>query len=315
MTLQQLRYFVEIARCRNFTRAAQRLAIAQPALSQSIAALEGELDARLFQRHPRGVDLTDAGQRLFDRCSQLLDAFDQLKPQVSGVAMRPSGRVRLCIAGSLAGAVFAPLLDALAQRHPDIELDVSDGLSSEVRAQVESGRVDLGLMPSAAEAEGLVALPVLEEAFVVVGPRNQPWDVEADAVPFTTLAAWPLALPDRAHDLRKIVERTASAAGVAVNLRFEINSPLLRLALAKAGMAYAVLPNTACLDALAAQTVAARPIVNPTMRRTQALVWAQDRPPTIATAAVRDTLADVLAALVERGLVVGRTIHASHKPA
>ena len=67
MTLQQLRYFVEIARCRNFTRAAQRLAIAQPALSQSIAALEGELDAKLFQRHPRGVDLTDAGQRLFDQ--------------------------------------------------------------------------------------------------------------------------------------------------------------------------------------------------------------------------------------------------------
>jgi LysR family nitrogen assimilation transcriptional regulator len=313
MTLQQLRYFAEIARCRNFTRAAQRLAIAQPALSQSIAALEDEFDAKLFQRHARGVDLTDAGRRLFELCPQLLDAFDLLKQQVSGSIKNPAGRVRLCIAGSLASAVIAPLLLELERRYPDIELDVSDGLSSQVRGQVESGRADLALMPSAAEAEGLVAVPVLEEAFVVVGPHTQPWPSEANPVPFETLAAWPLTLPDRAHDLRKIVERTAAMAGIMVNLRFEINSPPLRLALAKAGLAYAVLPNTACLDALAAQTVAARPIVDPSMRRTQALVWAQDRPPTAATAVVRDTLIEVIAQLVECGLVAGRTIRASHK--
>lgn len=313
MTLQQLRYFAEIARCRNFTRAAQRLAIAQPALSQSIAALEDEFDAKLFKRHARGVDLTDAGRRLFELCPQLLDAFDLLKQQVSGALKHPAGRVRLCIAGSLASAVIAPLLLELGQRYPDIELEVSDGLSSQVRGQVESGRADLALMPSAAEAEGLVAVPVLEEAFVVVGPQAQPWPVEANPVPFETLAAWPLALPDRAHDLRKIVERTAAAAGITVNLRFEINSPSLRLALAKAGLAYAVLPSTACLDALAAQAVAARPIVDPSMQRTQALVWAQDRPPTVATAVVRDTLIEVMAQLVQRGLVAGRSIHASHK--
>jgi LysR family nitrogen assimilation transcriptional regulator len=313
MTLQQLRYFAEIARCHNFTRAAQRLAIAQPALSQSMAALEGEFDTKLFERHPRGVDLTDAGQRLFERCPQLLDAFDLLKQQVAGKSVSPAGRVRLCIAGSLASAVVAPLFLEMAQRYSDVELEVTDGLSSEVRREVETGRADLALMPSAVEAHGLVAVPVLEEAFVVVGSRSAPWPSASLEIAFETLAGWPLALPDRAHDLRKVVERTAVAAGVTLNVRFELNSPPMLVALAKAGLAYAVLPNTACLDALAAQTIMARPIVRPALRRTQALVWAQDRPPTVATAAVRDTLVQVIAALVKRGLVAGRTIEASHK--
>lgn len=313
MTLQQLRYFAEIARCRNFTRAAQRLAIAQPALSQSMAALEGEFDTKLFERHARGVDLTEAGQRLFKRCPQLLDAFDLLKQQVSGRGSSPAGRVRLCIAGSLASAVVSPLFLEVAQRYPDIELEVSDGLSSEVRSHVEAGRADLALMPGAAEAQDLDALPVLEQEFVIVGSHAMPWPNSAGEIAFDTLAAWPLALPDRAHDLRKIVERTAASAGLSLNVRFELNSPPMLVALAKAGLAYAVLPTTACLDALEAGTVVARPIVSPSLRRTQALVWSHDRPPTAATAAVREVLVEVVGALVMRGVVAGRIIVPSHK--
>lgn len=308
MTLQQLRYFAEIARCRNFTRAAQRLAIAQPALSQSISALEGEFDVRLFERHPRGVDLTEAGQRLFERCPQLLDAFDLLKQQVSGKITSPAGRVRLCLAGSLASAMVAPLFLEVAQRYPDVELEVTDGLSSEVRGQVETGRADLALMPGAVETHGLESLPLLEEEFVIVGSRAIPWPSTANEIAFDTLASWPLALPDRAHDLRKIVERTAASAGLSLNVRFELNSPPMLVALAKAGMAFAVLPNTACLDALAADTVATRTIVSPSLRRTQALVWSHDRPPTVAAMAVREVLVDVLRMLVTRGLVAGRII-------
>lgn len=313
MTLQQLRYFAEIARCRNFTRAAQRLAIAQPALSQSMAALEGEFDARLFERHARGVDLTEAGRRLFDRCPQLLEAFDRLKQQVSGRDERPAGRVRLCIAGSLAAALVAPLFVDVARRHPAVDLEVTDGLSSEIRSQIETGRADLALMPGAVEVHGLDARPLIEEAFVVVGARAGPWPSDEREIAFEKLATWPLALPDRAHDLRKIVERTAAAAGVSLNVRFELNSPPMLVALAKARLAFAVLPHTACLDALASGTVSARPIVSPPLRRTQALVWSRDRPPSMATAAVREVLVEVVSALVSRGLVTGRIVAPTHK--
>lgn len=314
MKLQQLRYFVEIARSGSFTRAAQHLAIAQPALSQNIAALEYELGAKLFDRHARGVVLTDAGHRLHQRAQEALTGFDGLKGHVSGQETRPAGRVRLCIAGSLAAMVIAPLLRELERRHPEIDLGVSDGLSSEVRMQVESGRAHLALMPSAAELFGMASLPVFEEQFLLIGACKA-MAGEPAQVALSTLAGRALAAPDRAHDLRKILERAGSTAGIDLDVRYELNSPAMLIAVAKAGLAHAILPHSACVEALAAGSVASRPIVAPELCRVQAVVWSQDSPPTPATAAVRDALVGIVGALVRAGTLQGRCVGTGHKAA
>ena len=305
MKLQQLRYFVEIARSRSFTRAASNLAIAQPALSQNIAALEGEIGAKLFERHAKGVDLSTAGQRLLARSQDLLAAFDGLKEHVTAQPERVSGQVRLCIAGSLAAVVIAPLLRALAAQHPQIDLRVSDGLSSEIRAQVESGRAHLALMPSGAELQGMASLPLFEERFLLFGACEEMAHAPAQ-VTFVSLADRALALPDRAHDLRKIVERSASQAGIRLDVRYELNSPAMLVAVAQQGLAFAILPNSACVEAVAAGLIAARPIVAPELSRVQALVWPEASPPAPAAAAVRDALVGVVEALVARGALQGR---------
>jgi LysR family nitrogen assimilation transcriptional regulator len=210
ITLRQLRYFVEVAQSRSFSQAAQRLLVAQPALSQNISSLEKELGVTLLERHARGVDLTPAGQRLLAGAHQVLTKTASLKELAAGKAQDPSGPVRLSVAGSLSSVIVGPLLRSVATQYPGILLTIQEGLSFEVRTHVESGRSQLALMPSPSEVPGIDSLSVFEERFILVGSpvsmRRKP-----KTVTFAQVTELPLALPDGAHDLRKIVERAANA--------------------------------------------------------------------------------------------------------
>ncbi|TWD72380.1 LysR family transcriptional regulator [Variovorax beijingensis] len=312
ITLRQLKYFVEIARSRSFSRASQRLQIAQPALSQNIAALEDELGAKLFVRHAKGVDLSPEGQRLYDRSLDLIASFDTLRGEVHDRDALPAGAVRLMVAGSVAGVVIAPLLHAVATSYPDIRLTVSDALSSEARREVEAGHAQLALMPSPAELQGMEAVPVFEEHFMVYGAaklmRREPAEIA-----FAELARRPLAAPDRAHDLRKIIERAAIAIDQPLDVQYELNSPPMLVAVVKEGLAYAILPPSSCIEAVAAKSIVGRPIAGTNLSRVQAIVWPQERPLSPAAVAVRDLLAQVVRQRLEAGLLYGRLIEPGHK--
>ncbi|SDY34603.1 transcriptional regulator, LysR family [Variovorax sp. YR266] len=314
ITLRQLRYFVEIANSRSFSRAAEHLSIAQPALSQNISALEADLDVILFKRHARGVGLSDAGQLLLTESVQLLARADSLKARLAGREVRPSGVVRLSIVGSLAGALMGPLVRAIAQDYPDIELTVREGLSSEVRAQVESGAAHLAVMPSPSELQGMESLPIFEESFMLFGARAAMRRLPPE-IPFAQVAALPLAEPDRAHDLRKIIERVANATGHKLDVRYELNSPALLVSVVREGLAYSVMPPSACQDAVTSKAIVGQRVVTPELTRMQAIVWPRDRPLGLAATAVRCTLIDVVHRLLQEGQLQGRiaSASASHK--
>jgi LysR family nitrogen assimilation transcriptional regulator len=312
ITLRQLRYFVEIAQSRSFSRAAEHLLVAQPALSQNIAALEADLGARLFKRHAKGVELSPAGQRLLVRAQELLARAEALKDQVEGRDVLPSGLVRLSIAGSVASVLVAPLLRSMAEDFPAIRLRIAEGLSSEVRSQIESGQAHLALMPSPSELQGMESQPVFEERFMLFGAlaamRRRPRQL-----PFSVAAALPLAAPDGAHDLRKIVERAANALDRKLDIRYELNSPALLVAIVKEGLAYSIMPPSACVEAVAARSVVGREIIDPELSRVQAMVWPRDRPLTPAAEVVRDGIVRIVHELLADGVLHGRPVGATHQ--
>ncbi|MDA7416773.1 LysR family transcriptional regulator [Xenophilus arseniciresistens] len=311
ITLRQLRYFVHIARNRSFSRAAQQLGIAQPALSQNIAALEESLGARLFERHAKGVDLSPEGQRLYERAVQLIGHVDALRHDIHGHDALPTGPVRLIMAGSVAAVLIAPLLREITLRYPGIRLAVSDSMSFEARLQVEAGHADLALMPNASEMQGMDAMPVFEEHFMVYG-APQTMQREPPSIDFARLARWPLAAPDRAHDLRKLIERAALAIDQPLDVRHELNSPAMLVSVVREGLAYAVLPPSSCAEAVAAGVIVGRPIADASLSRVQAIVWPQARPLSAAAAAVRDLLAEVASQQLRAGLLYGRAITPAH---
>jgi LysR family nitrogen assimilation transcriptional regulator len=306
ITHRQLKYFVEIARSGSITTAATTLGIAQPALSNHIATIEEELGVVLFERHARGVKLTAEGQRLLDRAGSILRQLDRLKDDVRNGGGQPRGPVSLCIAGAVASVLAAPLYRVLESEFPDVRLLLTTGMSTEARGLVESRRVDLALMPTAFELPGLEAHGVFEEAFYLFG-SSELFEGESGPIRFADIGMRPLVAPDRDHDLRKLIERTALSLNCPLNVRYELNSTELSRALVSEGLACSIMPRNA-YPQLAGSDVVAREVIEPTLTRTQSVVWAADNPLTPAGEAVRKALLQVAASLIEQGTLKARIV-------
>ncbi len=312
ITLRQLRYFVTIARERTLSRASDRLGVAQPALSQNLASLEDALGAPLFARHAKGVTLLPTGQRLLGEAQRLLDEVDLLPALVAGEGAQPRGRVRVAIAGSLSGVIVAPLLGLTAERLPRVELVLTDGLSLDVRRQLQAGTLDLALMPGASGLYGVESEPLLEEHFLLFGAP----EVMAHLPQRLTLAqalAQPLVALDRSHDLRQLIERAAESAGLQPKVVNELNSPPMLMSVAATGRCCTIMPFGPSHDAMASGALAGRPIAARQLSRVQSLVWPTAKVPDPAVDAVRGLLIEVVRTALRKGLLRGRVLVPSHK--
>ena len=161
--LRRLRYFVAVATERNFTRAAERLHVAQPALSRQVRLLERELGVELLRRTTHEVTLTDAGQFLLERAPGLLNATDDLWRAVKGFAAGERGSVVLGY-GTSAGYETAPrLLEAVADEAPGLEIGTRVMATADILDAVGEGALDAGLVRCPPARDGLEAHVVRHE--------------------------------------------------------------------------------------------------------------------------------------------------------
>jgi DNA-binding transcriptional LysR family regulator len=194
--LRRLRYFVAVATERNFTRAAQRLHVAQPALSRQVRLLERELGVELLRRTTHEVTLTDAGRFLLERAPAVLTATDDLWRGVRSFAAGEQGSVALGY-GTSAGYETAPrLLEAVAQRLPALEVDARVMATAEILEAVAAGTLDVGLVRCPPASEGIAAHVVRREQQGVLVRRDHPL-AAGNAVALDQLGDAPLLLHPR----------------------------------------------------------------------------------------------------------------------
>jgi DNA-binding transcriptional LysR family regulator len=141
-----LRYFLAVARERNFTRAAERLHVAQPALSRQVKLLEEELGVELLHRTTHEFELTEAGEFLLERGTALTSAADELSESVRRFGSGEQGTVSVAYGASASYETAPRLLAALAEREPDIALNTSVGATPDILAGVGDGSIDLGVV-------------------------------------------------------------------------------------------------------------------------------------------------------------------------
>lgn len=210
MDLRHLRYFVAVAEERHITRAAHRLGIQQPPLSQQIHALEAEIGGKLFVRVPRGVELTDAGRLLLAEAYDILASVER-----AGAIARQAvgGHVGKLSIGFTTSAVLHSLVPdiirAFREALPNVVLDLQEGNAAVLTEQVQAGALDAGfLRVPVARPTGLNFLRLLDEELVVVLPVGHP---------LADTAHYPLELVSLAAE-RFILVRRPSAPGIYANL-------------------------------------------------------------------------------------------------
>src|SRR4051812_40223807 len=168
MELRHLRYFVAIAEERSFTRATERLWVAQPGLSTQIRKLESELGVQLFERHTRGVDLTDAGEVLLERARAALAAADVAAGTGRHLEAGLLGRVRVGVSTDARWHGASMLLARFARDYDGVELSVLEGTGGALWRDLRDGRLDALLGPSAFASPDLHALDLGSEPWVVL---------------------------------------------------------------------------------------------------------------------------------------------------
>ncbi|MEV0094791.1 LysR family transcriptional regulator [Streptomyces sp. NPDC050738] len=208
MELRQLNYFVTVAEELHFGRAAERLHIVQSAVSQQVRRLERELGADLFDRSPRHVRLTGAGERLLPEARAVLAAAERAR---AAVAVQPGLRLGT---GTGLGAHLDRILGALAELSPGTSVELTSSPARERLEQVADGRLDAAFVRSPEPAPGLRIHPVWEDRLVAAVPAAHPAATGAD-VSLGELAELPLTLTDRRHNpaLVDLVVNACQSAG------------------------------------------------------------------------------------------------------
>jgi DNA-binding transcriptional LysR family regulator len=174
MELRQLEYFVTVAEERHFTRAAQRLHVAQSGISASIRSLERELEAELFIRSTRSVELTDAGRALLVEARHTLSDVAAAREAVAAVRGLVSGRLVVGTLQCMCALSVPDLLARFHQAHPGVEIRLKQGGTPELLAQVRAGDMDIALVSEPpGEPSGVAVTPLASEPMVLAcGPDH-----------------------------------------------------------------------------------------------------------------------------------------------
>ncbi len=197
--LRHLVYFHEVARHLHFRKAAESLALAQPALSRQIAQLEKALGAPLFVRSRRRVDLTPAGRVLAERVEPLLRLLNRMPRDVRAVADGEVGHVRVAFTGLAMATVLPKILHAFHLRHPGIRLELTESPTSAQMVALQSGDLACGFFHPDAATVGLNTKLLLRERNGVLLPATHLLAKRA-ALKLLDLAMVPLVLFPRTHN-------------------------------------------------------------------------------------------------------------------
>jgi DNA-binding transcriptional LysR family regulator len=272
MDERRLRYFLAVVDEGTVTRAAQRLRVAQPSLSQSLRAFESELGVQLFHRVGRGLRLSTAGEALIGPARQIQRAIDEARRAITGVLELQTGTLEIAALATLAVDPMASLIGRFRARNPGVEVRVLEPESADqVGALVSEGACELGAAHLPLLRDQLVGRPLGRQELQFVLPPNTP----ADQRPLGAreLARTPLVVSPPGTSTRMLLEHALAAVGVTPRIAVQTAAREAIVPLVLAGAGTALLP--APLAAEARRRGATVRSARPPITRTVGLVHRQ----------------------------------------
>lgn len=228
MDIKPLRYFQAIADANSFTKAAEQLHVAQPAISMAIKKLEAELDLTLFHRHERQISLTDEGKKLLQHSRRILQAIDDARLEMEELKGLTQGEVRVGIPSMLGSYYFPPILMAFRHRYPELDLSVIEGGTWQLQQMLERGELDLAIIVADVLPQELQARTFLREQMLVTVAKDHPL-AQQTVVSYDDFFREELVMFKEGYFHRKVVDRLAARTECTPNISFETNLiPLIK---------------------------------------------------------------------------------------
>lgn len=301
MELRQLRYFLAIAEHGTFSKAASKVHIAQSALSHQIAQLEEELGAALFLRSRRGVTLTEAGALFHVHALSILRQVADAQASVSSLLKAPSGRVIFGLPHSVSHALALPLIAAVRQELPLVNLELTEELTGNLTQQLQAGSLHLSVLFDDGQLDDFLAEVLVSERMSLIYPPTGNVRLGKTSVSFREALSQPLILPAQPHGVRPIIEDAALKAGLQPpNVMADISSiSILRNSLL-AGMGQTILPVMPFKAEIESGLLASLPIRAPAVTRQVALCRARHIPLSTAAQAVSEVARRVMKVLCQK---------------
>jgi LysR family transcriptional regulator, nitrogen assimilation regulatory protein len=296
VNLRRLKYFLKIVDVGSVTQASELLHIAQPALSQQIATLEGEFRQQLLLRTGKGVTPTEAGKVLYRHAQLILRQFEQAQAEVRNAGQTLTGKVSVGLApGTAASELALPLLKAVRARHPDVLLHLNENFGTTLGDLILNGRMDMAVLYGSQAAVGLSFFPLLHEALVLVAPRTM--EITGTEVDLAVVRDLDLLLLRPHNAVRKRIDEALMRAQITPNVVAEIESTSNLIAAVANGLGATILPLSAARLVASSGDARLCPIVNPTIEVPLSLCTSDNLPLSQPALAVKGILMELAADL------------------
>lgn len=316
MDLRQLRYFAQVVESGSFSKAAQVLHVAQPALSQHVRHMEEDLGVPLLHRSAQGVQATEAGLRLHGHAKRILSEFSEIADSVRGASSTPRGDVRFGLPGTVSEILAVPLIEAAKARYPDVRIRIVEAMSGYILDWLRKGDIDLAMIYATSDPRGLAFhLGLLEEICLFASAATDPpAGADGDTVRLSGIEGLPLVVPGPGHGLRELIDTSAQAAGIAVQPAIEIDSYNQIKKLVDRGVGFGILPRMAVDREVESGAFRAWQFREPKLTRKVYLAYSTERPLAAAPRAIGQLGWEILRDLVRKKLWTASLSDEVHRP-
>ncbi|MGK6312278.1 LysR family transcriptional regulator [Neorhizobium sp. DT-125] len=261
MDIRQLGYFVRVAELGSFSRASAFLHVAQPALSRQVRNLEIELKERLLVRNGRGVEVTEAGERLLSNARGILRMVERTYEDIDNARTGKSGKVAIGLPATISIAIATALIRRLREELSDAQVTLIHGRSSQLQEWLLSGRIDMAIMYNAPSSPMLEIHDLVDENLYLIGSEDA-FD-DPGPVPLEALASLPMVIACRPNSTRVIVESELARMGQKPNIVFELDPLETMFDLVRDGYGFTVASIRTLKSKGAGPGLAMRKIVGP----------------------------------------------------
>ena len=278
MGLKDMRAFFTIVEEGNISHAAQRLGIAQPALSRQMKRLEEKLDVKLFERGSRRIRLTEAGRLLYDRVENILGMVDGTVREITEIGTGSKGSIRIGTITTSGAMILPELISEFHQSYPNITFEIWEAEGARILELLDSRLIEIAITRTQVDNLSYELLVLPNEPLVMVMNKNFAFGEDEDTVKFMELKNQPLMIPLR---WKSIFEENCRKAGFEPNIFCVSDSIVQDLLMVKMNLGAAMIPISS-QKLLTDGDLIYKRIVEPEMKTHTVVSWLKNQ--TLSTA-------------------------------